>query len=686
MQKITSMLVLMLFLGAAMAGCTGEEVEKVVDTSDNEDTDNTGNTTNDTGDTTNDTGNTTNDSGDDDVTLYTSDQILAIMGADGSEDAALDFDSVGLNEPKFGVVMGIIGPGESIGLAEEDMGMPMTGDVTITMSNMYDDDAQLLFNGMSLTYGVDFGGSIMPITMQMSESNGPHPEIEGAGIINMIQTDESTMQPQGTWMTDHIWDYNAAKIKMGMAEEPCNGKGYMMESMGTMGPHCMCDDGYDWDDGDMMTCVGDDVSGGDDTGSHSFWCSDEVGGEPNTEINWALVNDGKEDCGDGADEPQDMDPSYDSDGDGNLTNDVDNWFTCMNGNYSIPMNKVNDGVIDCIDGDDEGMMGSGLEPICYDDDGNMIDCDDMMGDMLPELPEPSAEELLGATWTDSFDEITGIQSFTGVVNMEVVDDNMTITLTIEPSIPPKVTGLTMSNGTVTYTMSFLYGDDVVIDLISGETDGWEKGPSDFTLDYWIDDMTEEDPNDGPDECEPDEQDCNEEGCSRTCNQDGSWGNWGDDCTGCDDSDELDFITTTTLAGDVFGMIEVPSSQLELHMLSPGYQNDDTEEGEIFAIFTLENTPGDGSTYAGNWTDSNGYLWDVYWNCNNEQGLITESCGFSMSTTIDGDMSAYTGDFEIGLYDVWAEDYTGHAMPSFTLGLTIIALLGSCLLVQHRKTE
>ncbi len=97
--------------------------------------------------------------------------------------------------------------------------------------------------------------------------------------------------------------------------------------------------------------VFDDVDGTLDThffslGSHlTFWCSDEVGGEPNTEVLFHLVNDGAEDCGDGADEPQ-----YDADG------EEINWFDCHDGTQ-ISMNKVNDGIYDCYDGEDEGHYG-----------------------------------------------------------------------------------------------------------------------------------------------------------------------------------------------------------------------------------------------------------------------------------------------------------------------------------------
>jgi len=59
------------------------------------------------------------------------------------------------------------------------------------------------------------------------------------------------------------------------------------------------------------------------------------------EIPFMFVNDGAEDCSDGADEQQ-----YDSDG-----NEI-NWFDCMDGTQ-IWISDVNDGYPDCQDGDDE---------------------------------------------------------------------------------------------------------------------------------------------------------------------------------------------------------------------------------------------------------------------------------------------------------------------------------------------
>ena len=101
----------------------------------------------------------------------------------------------------------------------------------------------------------------------------------------------------------------------------------------------------------------------------TFVCSSTVGGTPDMEIAFELVNDGTEDCGDGSDEPQDMDATIDSDGDGIIDNDVDNWFECYNGD-NVSMNHVNDGNEDCSMGEDE-----------HDSEPWMMftDCTDMSG-------------------------------------------------------------------------------------------------------------------------------------------------------------------------------------------------------------------------------------------------------------------------------------------------------------------
>ena len=153
-----------------------------------------------------------------------------------------------------------------------------------------------------------------------------------------------------------------------------------------------------------------------------------------------------------------------------------------------------------------------------------------------------------------------------------------------------------------------------------------------------------------------------------------------------------------------GQIEVPDSQLEIHILTPAYDEDGMEiEQTLIGIpYTIENQPWntDGTdTIVGGITTGDDVTWFVHWRCDDSEGhpsIVQEGCmiqiilmsGMVEMTDADGEtyMGAPSFNYDVKLYDTWAEDYTGNAMPSFTLGLTIVALLGSCLLVQRRKTE
>ena len=95
-----------------------------------------------------------------------------------------------------------------------------------------------------------------------------------------------------------------------------------------------------------------------DSGERVFFCGN------GDEIPFYWVNDGYDDCEDGADEQQ-----YDEDG------DPINWFDCMDGS-EVWIYQVNDGHDDCPDGDDEysGSYGSGEEFHYYtatDDHGHI---------------------------------------------------------------------------------------------------------------------------------------------------------------------------------------------------------------------------------------------------------------------------------------------------------------------------
>tara|TARA_X000000368_G_C23032848_1_gene713352 strand:+ start:130 stop:2004 length:1875 start_codon:yes stop_codon:yes gene_type:complete len=624
MDKIRTVLVIMLFFGAALAGCTGEEIEKVVEDNTGEDTNNnTNNTADDTNNTADDTNNTTDDTNNAPdgygTVEYSATTILAMLGVDGSDDAELDFMATADDQEKFGIHMIITAPMDSLGLNDED-GSPTSGgdeDVEITVINMFDNTTKRVASHMVMT--MNMGGMSMEI--QMKDTQGQHWEDPNVGVINQVMTNMDTYQPEATWLLDNRWSYEEALEEIFPEDEDeCNGVGYMMDSMGDLGPHCMCDDGYDWDDGDMMTCVpsGDH----DDHGDHhsmTFICGD------GSEIPFEYVNDGDSDCEDGADEQQ-----YDVD-----DNPI-NWFDCHDGSM-ILIEEVNDGIEDCSDGEDEANVHN---------DG-MMDIEEP--EIGPDMPEPTAEELAAVNWTTSIDETSGMQTFTGIVTMEEAGE-WTYELSIMPTVPPVMKSLKMENDTESFDISLMYGDEVVIDLVTEDTSGWDKGASDITLVMGgqMHDITTED-------------------------------------TDGDGIDDTNWEYMSFMYG-FWGMYEVYSQQLELHILSPEYDDDGNElEQTVLASFTLQNTPNDGWTQLGNWTDANDNTWDVSFNCNDVYGMLDpEECSLSLSTYGEANESIDPADFDLALYDTWAEDYTGNAMPSFTLGLSLIALLGACL--SRRKIE
>tara|TARA_B100000287_G_C20428756_1_gene700600 strand:- start:208 stop:852 length:645 start_codon:yes stop_codon:yes gene_type:complete len=211
--------------------------------------------------------------------------------------------------------------------------------------------------------------------------------------------------------------------------------------------------------------------------------------------------------------------------------------------------------------------------------------------------------------------------------------------------------LKMENDTESYDISLMYGDEVVIELVTEETPGWEKGASDITL-VNLGEIHE---------------------------------TWYEDTDG-DGEDDTNYETMYLQYG-FWGKYEVLSNQIELHILSPEYDEDGTAiEQTVLASFNLEGTFDEetGDTQLGNWTDSNNNTWDVTFICEGHQLLNPELCGLSLSTSSDANESVNPANFELALYDTWAEDYTGNPMPSFTLGLSIIALLGACL--SRRKLE
>ena len=678
MDKIRTILVIMLFFGAALAGCTGEEVEKVVE--ENTENDANNNNTNNTADDTNNTADDTNNTaGETNTAVYSATDILAMLGVDGSDDAELDFMAPADNQEKFGIHMIITAPMDTLGLTDDEGSPSSVGDedVEIVVINMFDNNTKRVASHMVMT--MNMGGMSMEI--QMKDTQGQHPEFSNAGYINQVMTNMDTYQPEAMWLIDNKWSYEEALEEIFPEDEE--------------------EDDHE-DHGDHDSHV--------DHGDHhdmTFVCGD------GSEILLEFVNDDDEDCDDGSDEQQ-----YDVDG-----NPI-NWFECNDGTGDIIwINQVNDGHPDCLHALDE--VGPGPEGQGMGDDG-MTDIEET--EIGPDMPEPTAEELSAVNWTTSIDETSGMQTFTGIVTMEGAGE-WTYELAIMPTVPPVMKSLKMENDTESFDISLLYGDEVVIELVTEDTPGWDRGASDLWLDR-------------------DESVFHEEICTNSENEDAAtklmWGGY-EECTSFDwrieeeyneDGDAIGVINEGcwnyhteewydtsphdlnyaecnafegTLIHEVqieytlFGEIEVMTAQLEIHILTPAYDEngDSIDEQTVLANITVHNQPAgtDASSdqmWMGSWTDDDGFTWTVNWICNspeNSPGVVSENCavvlytsGMMEVTGEDGDtwMEGPKTNFDVKLYDLWAEDYTGNPMPSFTLGLSIIALLGACL--SRRKLE
>ena len=305
----------------------------------------------------------------------------------------------------------------------EEMSEPIEN-ATMTMTSMYDQDLQRMMISTILTVTeVDEAGVAQTETIENTRIEGAAPNGSSyEGIVNLIisETDEED-EPTGNLIKyfafDWVWDWDIASE-------------------------------------DMLDDDVDDVD--DDDSGYGFMCR-TVAGDPDSaemEVPWEKLNDGTEDCGDGADEPQDFD------GDGI----VDNSYMCFADGTSVTWDKINDGTEDCDGGDDEGI----LPDLSGADDG-----------IFPDF-EIDDEDMVNGTWAlvEIVDITTGEVKF---VNTMV--DNLTILVTVLPTTPPTVTSMVVYNDTMSMSTYFMFGDDVVINLVDSEGDGWMRGATDMMIGY-----------------------------------------------------------------------------------------------------------------------------------------------------------------------------------------------------------
>ncbi|HJN55461.1 MAG TPA: PGF-CTERM sorting domain-containing protein [Candidatus Poseidoniales archaeon] len=276
-----------------------------------------------------------------------------------------------------------------------------------------------------------------------------------------------------------------------------------------------------------------------------------------------------------------------------------------------------------------GSLNFSYDPACStNDEGSSMGDDPDFG-----FPEPDSEMLNSTNWTTTgIDESSGTQSFSGEVDMGDEGGMTNITLTIIPSNPPVMKSMVMDNGSMRMTIEMLMGDGISIDLVDSETTGWTKGSTDANF-----------------------------GWSEPC----KW----DDCS--------DGATIEGWIAEADDIIEVPTSQVQLHILTPSETDDDGNDLPQTVLGNFSLVESDSPV---TWTDPDGAVWTMVWNDEDNDGLISIDDTLNMTTADNTNAS-----FEFKLYDTWAEDYAGSMeMPGFTAALSFIAMLGACLLLRRRE--
>ena len=489
----------------------------------------------------------------------------------------------------------------------------------------------------------------------------------------------------------------------------------------------------------------DEFGGGEEdegTGSQSFWCSSTPGGVPDTEIPFGWVNDGYEDCGDGADEPQDMDTTVDSDGDGITDNDVDNWLDCNDGNSTtVPMDYVNDGYPDCPNGADEADMDVEITGLDMPDlDDSACGGDDEDGpDSMPTSATMEGPDADGITYVNmTFGEMDA-------------DDYCSMEITAMPVGPDSnmtMLSMVMTNGSTTISMSNWF--EVNLDKVEVSDGEWEWGAADLTLmttnssihmfdcgedgvigddgevidgSQWIifyrvndniadcadqsDEAIDED-GDGHSEqmfhCEtPDDtsddismylvNDGNPGDCANGSDEYSQTGssygtfNW-------DSTDTIPDGFTSNLIIYGFSDHDISTHELELRILMTDSAYDTmTEDGQCgdmtssdkSSLSVLLSLPFDDIEVISEFTDANGKTWHAYYVDNDENGYVNNGDAVSIHSADTQDL--YFTCVEI--HDSYVDMYTGDTpnmmswMPGFTAMISLVALLGALFVAPRR---
>ena len=342
---------------------------------------------------------------------------------------------------------------------EMDMGMP---DTEVDIPEDFDPATALYEaglatdNGYSFTTTMDHGegysttmtftlSSMFEVTKVILEetdsegmvSTSSITVLTAAEVDALLVDDENLVQhalpfvlnPMEPMMDMVCYDMNSHQIMMQIDnQDDCENGGYMWvpANSGPGGDGDGHGDGHDHGgdgdgdgDGDGHNHGGDGDGDGDghdhggdgdgdgDGHDHGDWPTFICGnGE---EIPFEYVNDGEEDCTDGADEQQ-----YNADG-----SEI-NWFDCMDGSQ-IWISQVNDGNHDCSDGDDEMLdhddehMGPYYYENCADSDHGLSSLDcwdnewDVDGDGIPEDSDSywnyECQQLADGSWECMTDHI-----------------------------------------------------------------------------------------------------------------------------------------------------------------------------------------------------------------------------------------------------------------------------------------